>query len=96
METITRVQTAFRLREDLLERLKYKAKRQNMSLNAYVEQVLDEETRTKIPKLPKDFKIDPVLASFCGFMKAPTQEQLDSDPKLAYLWEKGLCGQRFF
>ena len=90
MEKITRTQTAFRFRDDLLERLKYKAKRQNLSLNAFVEQTLDEATRAKIPKLPKDFKIDPVLASFCGFMKAPTQEQLDADPKLAYLWGKGL------
>lgn len=88
MEVITRSQTAFRLGADLLERLKYKAKRQNMSLNAYVEQVLEEAVKTKIPKLPKDFKVDPVIASFGGKLKEPAPDELEADPKLAYLWEK--------
>lgn len=38
--TITKKQTAFRLSEDLLERLKAKAKKENRSLNNYVEKVL--------------------------------------------------------
>lgn len=41
MET-QRVQTAFRLRDDLLERLIFLARRQNRSLNNYVESVLME------------------------------------------------------
>lgn len=35
-----RKQTAFRLRKDLLERLKIEAKKENRSLNNYVESVL--------------------------------------------------------
>ncbi len=40
--TVTRKQTAFRLREDLIERLKIEAKRNNRSLNNLVESVLME------------------------------------------------------
>ena len=42
METIAldRKQTAFRLRKDLLERLKIEARKENRSLNNYVESVL--------------------------------------------------------
>ncbi len=40
--TVTRKQTAFRLREDLIERLKIEARRNNRSLNNLVESVLME------------------------------------------------------
>ena len=42
METVVsnRRQTAFRLRADLLDRLRVKAKKENRSLNNYVESVL--------------------------------------------------------
>lgn len=40
--TINRKQTAFRLREDLLKRLRIAAKKENRSLNNYVESVLLE------------------------------------------------------
>ena len=42
METMAldRKQTAFRLRKDLLERLKIEARKENRSLNNYVESVL--------------------------------------------------------
>ena len=38
--TATKVQTAFRLDKDLISRLKLKAKKENRSLNNYVETVL--------------------------------------------------------
>ena len=41
--TIPRKQTSFRLREDLLERLKVAARMANSSLNSYVETVLMDE-----------------------------------------------------
>lgn len=40
METIARKQTAFRLRDDLIQRLKIKAAKENRSLNNYVENIL--------------------------------------------------------
>jgi len=40
METIERKQTAFRLRKDLLEKLKIDAAKENRSVNNYVESLL--------------------------------------------------------
>ena len=40
MDTIVRKPTSFRLRADLIERLRRKAKKENRTLNNYVESVL--------------------------------------------------------
>lgn len=88
METITRTQVILRIPQQLYSQLKHNAKRKNLSLNAYVEQELVLIAKPKLPKLPKDFQADPVLASFSGLMHTPSQEELDKDPKLEYLWEK--------
>ena len=45
-----RKQTAFRLRKDLLERLKIEARKENRSLNNYVESVLMDV----VYKIPND------------------------------------------
>ena len=52
METVAvdRKQTAFRLRKDLLERLKIEARKENRSLNNYVESVLMDV----VYRLPND------------------------------------------
>lgn len=88
METITRVQTVIRLRPEVMERVKYRAKGKGMSVNAYMESVLDTATRAPIPKLPKDFKIDPMIERLSGCIPAPTPEMLASDDRLAYILSK--------
>lgn len=88
MGTQTRVQTVIRLRPEVFARLKFKAKQENLSLNAYVEKTLEEQTKPVLPKLPKDFEIDPVIASFSGMLREPTREEIESDPKLARIWRK--------
>lgn len=52
MDTIAldRKQTAFRLRKDLLERLKIEARKENRSLNNYVESILMD----LVYKIPND------------------------------------------
>ena len=57
METEARTQTAFRLKDGLLERLKWQAKREHKSLNAYVEDLLEEQVGREVvfPKLPPEF-----------------------------------------
>ena len=57
METVARTQTAFRLKDGLLERLKWQAKREKKSLNAFVEEVLEEKVGRELvfPKLPPEF-----------------------------------------
>jgi hypothetical protein len=85
-----RIQTAFRLKPELLSRLKRQAEKQNKSLNAYVEDILERKTRVEWPKLPKDYTASPEdLFSFKGQIPSPTEEMLKIDPKLAYLWSKG-------
>ena len=84
----TRVQTVIRLRPELMMRIKYRAKGQGLSVNAYVEKVLEEDALPKIPKISEDFEIDPVIASFGGMLREPTREEVESDPKLAHIWRK--------
>lgn len=89
MET-ARIQTAFRFTPELLGRLKRQAQREHKSLNAYVENILDRETRLEWPKLPKDFKVSEEILRMNGCIKLeePSEEELKNDPKLAYLWKK--------
>lgn len=47
METVTRKQTSFRLREDLLQVLQREAKKRNRSLNNFVESTLMEAMYSK-------------------------------------------------
>ncbi|MBQ6199121.1 MAG: toxin-antitoxin system HicB family antitoxin [Bacteroidales bacterium] len=88
MENTGRVQTVIRLRPDVMERVKYRAKSQNISVNAFVENALIEATKVPIPKLPKDFKIDPLVESLSGIIPAPSKEMLESDDRLAYILSK--------
>lgn len=100
METGRTVQTAFRFKPELVARLKMKARREQKSVNAYVEQLIERDLEKdedryealyrelgKI-KLPK--KISPKLERLVGVGAGIeyTQEELDSDPRLAYLVEK--------
>ena len=90
MATTTRVQTAFRFTPELLTRIRRAARKENLSVNQYVERTLDKATEPVFPKLPQDFKIDDDILAFAGkiHMKPFTKEELDADPKLAYLVEK--------
>ncbi len=83
MEQVARVQTVIRLAPHIMERAKQCARKKNMSFNAYVEAALEEVSSAKIPKLSKDFQIAPEIAAFNGMIPAPTQEELDADPRLA-------------
>jgi hypothetical protein len=89
METTPRIQTAFRLPQGLLARIKREAKREGISVNAFVERTLDRETRLEWPRLPKDYKVSDEILSLHSFsLKYPTEEELAQDPKLSYLWNK--------
>ena len=88
MET-TRIQTVLRLSPELMERVKRNARKEKKSFNSYVEQVLDRATEMKFPSLPPDFELSAEIRDLMQFqLEEPTAEQLEADPKLAYLWEK--------
>ena len=85
------VQTTIRLPRELVERVKRQARREHRSFNSYVEHTLDKSTELVFPKLkPEDFIISDEIMKMAGSVKweRPTREELDSDPKLAYLVEK--------
>ncbi|MBO7644539.1 MAG: Arc family DNA-binding protein [Bacteroidales bacterium] len=87
MET---VQTTIRLPKELVERVKRQARREHRSFNSYVEHTLDKSTELVFPKLkPEDFIISDEIKNLTAkHYQRPSQEELDADPKLAYLVEK--------
>lgn len=91
MQTANRVQTVLRLDKFLFERAKMIAGRRGMSFNTYVEKLIEKDAGLVFPKLPKDFKVSEEILNLVpkesSFVR-PTQEELDNDPKLAYLMEK--------
>lgn len=85
MATTTRIQTAFRLPPELLTRVRHSAKKENMSVNSYVEHVLDKATALVFPKLPPDFTIPEELLSSAGCIPAPSEQEIKNDPRLAHI-----------
>ena len=92
METRTthtrRIQTAFRLEEGLLRRLKLKAKANKQSLNSYVEELLmaDSPAEPSWPQMELNEEIDPRLREMM-LPRAFTAEELE-DERLAYILNK--------
>lgn len=89
-ENTRTVQTTIRLPIELMERVKRSAKREHRSFNSYVEHTLDKATELVFPKLkPEDFIISDEIKNLTAKnFRRPSQEELDADPKLAYLVEK--------
>lgn len=90
MENIRKIQTAFRLEESLLNRLKKKASRQNKSLNSYVEALLKADVRDE-PEYPKvTFPIphSTRVSRMIDILPVFTDEELERDEKLAYILGK--------
>ena len=90
-----KVQTVLRISPELMAHVKFKARQVDVSVNAYIEEVLKEAVAAvmpQVPKLPKGFEIDPVIKSLSGIIptKTPARKELDEDPKYAYLYEKYL------
>ncbi len=89
METIIREQTVIRFRKEILDRVRFKAKQNNMSMNSYLESIVEAAVKPQIPKLPKDFEISPEINALSGIIPAPTKEMLEADDRLAYIMGKG-------
>ena len=77
--TITRTQTAFRLSTELLKRLKTEARKQNRSLNNYVESVLmdavyrtpNAQTMTAVKEAREDKNLETInLDNLEGFIES--------------------------
>ena len=85
MET-ARVSILIRLRPEVMQRARKQAKKEKKSFNAYVENLLDRETRLNWAVMPEDYQIDEEILrlSIPGF-RLPSQEEIDADPKLSHL-----------
>ncbi len=100
MENTRTVQTAFRFKPELIDRIKLKARRNGTSVNAYVEQLIekdlgkDEDRYEAIYRELAKIKLPETISSGVQALSGicpPTEytkEELDADPKLAYLVEK--------
>lgn len=85
MET-ARVSSLIRLQPGLMERAKRRAKQENLSFNAYIERLLEQDTRLDWPTLPADFKVSEEILGFqIDGWKEPSKEELEADPKLAHI-----------
>ena len=100
METTNRtVQTAFRFRPELLSQIKSKARLEGKSVNAFVESVIEDYLAKDDDRYEALFRqienlkpSNPIKLNFPE-PKAElifSDEQLDKDPKLAYLVNKHL------
>ena len=90
MERVNRIQTAFRLEESLLRRLKKKARERKKSLNSYVEAVLlsDVSDEPEFPELNLPVEHSPRVTSLLGIVPPFSEKQLQEDDKLAYILGK--------
>lgn len=85
MET-ARVSSLIRLQPGLMERAKRRAKQENLSFNAYIERLLEQDSRLEWPTLPSDFKVSEEILGFqIDGWKEPSKEELEADPKLAHI-----------
>ncbi len=86
METTRKVQTGLRLSPSLISRLKLEARKNHKSFNGYVEDILDNTTKPRLPKLKReDYLPSQEILQLGHTIPAFTKEELDNDPKLAYL-----------
>ena len=83
------IQTGIRMEAALYERLKRNAKREKRSLNNYIVHLLDTATAPVIPKLNRaDYPLDDDILRLGELLQEPSQEELENDPKLAYILSK--------
>lgn len=98
METGRTVQTAFRFKPELVARLKMKARREQKSVNAYVEQLIERDLEKdedryealyrELGKIKLSKKISPKIVALSRFAVEFTEEDLKNDEKLAYILSK--------
>jgi len=84
-----RIQTVLRLPQDLMDRIKRNARKESISFNSYVERILLQAAGPAFPTVPEGFTVSEDILSLGSIhLTRPTSEELEADPKLAYLWEK--------
>ena len=94
MEATKRIQTAFRLPQPLVVRLKSKAKLKGKSLNSFVEEILEEAVpyeesfEEKLSHLTVPDKIPQEILDIARFGFKITEKDLEGDDRALYIWNK--------
>ena len=100
MDAVARTQTAFRLKDSLIIRLKHQARKENRSLNNLVEETLEKAVGREIefPTLPSPEELEDFMKAWPsagtsmpeGYQGKTAAEQAELDKKLLadILWEK--------
>jgi predicted DNA-binding protein len=98
MEGTRTIQTAFRFREELVSRLKRRARLEHKSVNAYVEEAVEkalnggEDQYARLASKLKDIKVpretSPEIEALSAFRVDFTAEELAADDRLAYILGK--------
>ena len=86
-----RTQAIFRFEEGFISKLKYYAKMEEKSLNAYVEEILQSEInrRESLPKLSVSGSYSPTINKLSGILAGKiTRDDLENDDRLAYILGK--------
>ena len=92
MQTGTRkIQTAFRLDEELVGRLKLLARREKKSLNRIVEEQLERlaPAEPQWPKIIFPVEIRPEIKALM-LPHTPTKEEMEHDERLNFILNRGL------
>ena len=83
--TENRVQTAFRLPESLISRLKRKAAKEGISVNSFVERTLDKATELDWPAIAKGYILEDNLSETQCCLGMPSKEEIEADPRMAHI-----------
>lgn len=89
MQAQRRSQTAFRLDESLLRSAKRKAREQGISLNKLVEKAVEKYVgKFEFPAIEPPTEIPEWVKKLSEGIPPVTQEELDADDRLAYIYSK--------
>ena len=89
MQVQRRSQTAFRLDESLLRSARRKAREQGISLNKLVEKAIEKYVgRFEFPAIEPPTEIPEWVKKLSEGIPPVTQEELDADDRLAYIYSK--------
>ena len=84
-----KTQTAFRLDEDLLMRARRKARQQGISLNRLAEKAIENYVgEFEFPAIEPPAEIPEWIRKLSEGVRPVTQEELDADDRLAYIFSK--------
>lgn len=84
------IQTAFRLEESIIELMKKRAKLKRQSVNSYVAELISNDLRNNsmLPSVEIPSELDEDILLFAGSMRRPIDSELESDEKLARIWQR--------